>query len=128
MDEITITIPRERPFSTVAGLVLGGIAARHEVTLDVLDDLQIALDSVLEHGDEDDGHVTVILRVNGAAIEAAVGPVAAATAAELTAEAGSGLGLRRLLEATVDTVSLSERDGGAWIELRKGHELAGSET
>lgn len=128
MDEITITIPRERPFSTVAGLVLGGIAARHEVTLDVLDDLQIALDSVLEHGNEEDGEVTVILRVNGAAIEAAVGPVAPATAAELAEEAGTGLGLRRLLEATVDAVALRERDGGSWIELRKDYELAGSGT
>jgi hypothetical protein len=128
MDEITITIPRERPFATVAGLVLGGLASRHEVTLDVLDDLQIALDSVLEHGDDEDGDVTIILRVNGATIEAAVGPVGAATAAELEAEAGAGLGLRRLLEATVDDVSLSQRDGGAWIELRKGYELAGSGT
>ena len=128
VDEFTIMMPRERAFSTVAGLVLGGIAARHNVTLDVLDDLQLALDSVLEHGDEKDGEVTVVLRVNGETIEAAVGPVAASTAAELEQDPGQGLGLRRLLEATVDAVSLSRRDGGAWIELRKGYELAGSES
>jgi hypothetical protein len=128
MDEFTIIIPRERPFPVVAGLVLGGIAARHEVTLDVLDDLQLALDSVLEQGDEEDGDVTVVLRVNGATIEASVGPVAAATAAELEREAGTGIGLRRLLEATVDSVAVNRRDGGAWIELRKGYELAGSQT
>jgi len=40
VDEITVTVPRERPFGAVAGLVLGGVAARHELTLDVLDDLQ----------------------------------------------------------------------------------------
>jgi hypothetical protein len=53
MDEFTISIPRERPFATVAGLVVGGIAARHEMTLDVLDDLQLALDGVLERTDDD---------------------------------------------------------------------------
>jgi len=128
MDEIRISIPRERPFSTVAGLVLGGIASRHDVTLDVLDDLQLALDSVLEHGGDEDGDVTVVLLVNGPTIKASVGPVSAATAAELKREAGDGLGLRRLLEATVDTVLVSERDGGSWIDLSKGYELAGSET
>ena len=45
--------PRERPFAAVVGLVVGGIAARHEVTLDVLDDLQLALDGVLERTDDD---------------------------------------------------------------------------
>jgi hypothetical protein len=32
-DTVEITIPRERDFSVVAGLVVGGIAARHDVTL-----------------------------------------------------------------------------------------------
>lgn len=127
MDEFRISIPRERPFSTVAGLVLGGIAARHDVTLEVLDDLQLALDSVLEHGEED-GEVTIVLRVSDATIEAALGPVTQETAAELGREPGQGLGLRRLLEATVDDVTLTERDGDSWIELRKDYALAGSES
>jgi hypothetical protein len=33
-----------------------------------------------------------------------------------------------LLETVVDSVAVSERDGGPWIELRKGYELAGSES
>jgi hypothetical protein len=28
----------------------------------------------------------------------------------------------------VDSVTLAERDGGPWVELRKGYELAGSES
>ena len=50
------------------------------------------------------------------------------TATALEEEAGDGLGLRRLLETTMDSVTLSERDGGAWVELRKGYALAGSES
>ena len=128
MDEFTIQIPRERPFSAVADLVVGGIAARHDVTLDVLDDLQLALDSLLEHDDADDGEVAIVLRVAGDTIEAAVGPLAPTTAAALEEETGDGLGLRRLLEATMDRVTLSERDGGAWVELRKDYAHAGTQT
>lgn len=127
MDEFTIHLPRERPFSAVAELVVGGIAARHDVTLDVLDDLQLALDSLLGHDDADEGEVAIVLRVAGDTIEAAVGPVAATTAAALEEEAGDGLDLRRLLETTMDSVTLSERDGGSWVELRKGYALAGTE-
>jgi hypothetical protein len=129
MDEFAISIPRERPFATVVGLVVGGIAARHEVTLDVLDDLQLALDGVLERTDDDhEGQLTIELRVQGGTIAAFIGPVTASTAAELEEEAGDSLGLRRLLETVVDSVAVSERDGGPWIELRKGYELAGSES
>jgi hypothetical protein len=129
MDQFTISIPRERPFATVVGLVVGGIAARHEVTLDVLDDLQLALDGVLERTDDDhESQLTIELRVEGGTIAALIGPVTESTAAELEEEAGDSLGLRRLLETVVDSVRLSERDGGPWIELRKGYELAGSES
>jgi hypothetical protein len=76
MEEFTVQIPRERPFSVVADLVVGGIAARHDVTLDVLDDLQLALDSLLKHDDADEGEVGIVLRVAGDTIEAAVGPLA----------------------------------------------------
>lgn len=127
MDEIVIDIPRERPFSAVADLVLGGLAARHEVTLDVLDDLQLALASLLDHGEEDEGEITVVLRFAGGVIEASVGPVGDRTSAELEAEAGQGLGLRRLLEAVVDEFAVSSRDGGVWVDLRKGYALAGAE-
>lgn len=124
MDEITISIPRERPFTTVAGLVLGGIAARHDVTLDVLDDLQLALDALLEHDDEDGGEIGIVLRVAGGAIEASVGPVDEATASELAQETGEGLGLRRLLETVVDDVALNVRVGGSWVDLRKAYAAA----
>src|SRR5918995_4026261 len=126
MHEFTIHIPRERPFSAVADLVVGGIASRHDVTLDVLDDVQLALDSLLEHADPDDGEVGIVLRVGDDTIEAAVGPIAPSTVAALEADAGPGIGLRRLLETTMDSVSLSQRDGGSWVELRKGYALAGT--
>ena len=123
LDTVEITIPRERDFSIIAELVIGGIAARHDVTLEALDDLQLALGSLLEHDDADDGEISVLLRVGGHAIDVSVGPVGARTVAELEGDAGDALGLRRLLDTTVDDTKLSERDGGTWVDLRKQFEL-----
>jgi anti-sigma regulatory factor (Ser/Thr protein kinase) len=127
MDEFVITIPREPTFSVVADLVVGGIAARHEFTLDVLDDLQLALDSLLRHGEDEDGDVTVEVRVVDGEIAAVVGPVPDMTVAELERDAGGDIGLRRLLETTVDVVSMSQRDGAVWVELRKDFAFAGAD-
>jgi hypothetical protein len=124
-DTVEITIPRERDFSVIAGLVVGGIAARHDVTLEVLDDLQLALGTLLEHDEDDQGALTVLLRVSDHAIDVSVGPLGGRTVSELEAERGETIGLRRLLDATVGDVSLSERDGGTWAELRKGFTVAG---
>jgi hypothetical protein len=123
VDEITITIPRERPFSAVAGLVVGGVAARHDVTVEVLDDLQLGLDALLDHADADEGEVTVVVRVGDGAITATVGPLPEHTFSELEQDLDEGIGLRRLLETVVDDVSLREQDGEARVELRKA--LAG---
>ena len=123
MDEITVTVPRERPFSAVAGLVLGGVAARHDVTLDVLDDLHLALETLLEH-EEGERELTVVLRLAAGTVEVSVGPFEPAALAELDEEAGEELGLRRLLDAVVDDVSVDERADGCWVELRKGYALA----
>ncbi len=118
LDTVEITIPRERDFSIVAELVIGGIAARHAVTLEALDDLQLALGSLLEHEDGD-GEVSVLLRVGDGSIDVSVGPVGERTVAELEREPGETLGLRRLLDSTVDDATVSQRNGGAWVDLRK---------
>ena len=127
MDEISVTIPDERSFAAVAGLVLGGMAARHELTLDVLDDLHLAVESLLER-DAVCGELTILLRVGAETIEAAIGPFVRGAIAELeeTDGAGEELDLRRLLDTVVDSVTVTERDGGCWVELRKSYALAGT--
>ena len=129
MDEFVVTIPREPTFSVVADLVVGGIAARHEFTLEVLDDLQLALDALLDHADDDaeEGDVTLRVAVGEREVTVAVGPLHDGAVAELERDADRGLGLRRLLETTVDEVSLAQRDGGVWVELRKAHAFTGAE-
>jgi hypothetical protein len=127
-DTVEITIPREPDFSIVAELVIGGIAARHDVTLEALDDLQLALGSLLEHDEADDGEISVLLRVGENAIDVSVGPVGERTVAELEGDAGDAIGLRRLLDTTVDDATLRERDGGTWVDLRKAFALGEPEA
>ena len=91
---------------------------------DVLDDLQLAVTTLLER-DEDEREVTIALRVGDETIEASVGPFDPGSVAELHEDAGEALGLRRLLDAVVDGVALREGPGGSWVELRKSYELAG---
>jgi len=116
-DEITLTIPREEPFHEVAHLVLGGVAARLNLTFESIDDLETALDAVLERAAED-GEVTVKLRLDEGAIVTRVGPFAAdRLRAELERDPSDDVTLRRVLDTVVDGYEL---DGDGWLELTKG--------
>jgi hypothetical protein len=118
-DEITLTIPREEPFHEVAHLVLGGVAARLNLTFEHIDDLETALDAVLERA-ADDGEVTVRLRLTDGAIVTRVGPFAAdRLRAELERDSTDDVTLRRILDTVVDGYEL---DGDGWLELTKAVE------
>ena len=111
-DTITLTIPRERDFHRVAHLVVGGLALRLNLTLENLEDLQLAIDAILDRAAEN-GDVTVTLSVEGDELETRIGPVD--VGGELAFEAGDDLGLRRVLDAVVDTVAVD----GDWVTLTK---------
>jgi hypothetical protein len=116
-DEIILTIPREEPFNEVAHLVLGGVAARLDLTFESIDDLETALDAVLERAAEA-GDVTVTLRLADDAIVTRVGPFAAdRLRAELEQDAADHVTLRRILDTVVDSYEL---DADGWLELTKG--------
>ena len=117
-DEITLTIPRERDFLSVAHLVLGGVGVRLNLTYEVLEDLQLALDAILER-DREPGDVTIALRVGMNTIEAEVGPLRDGVRTELAREGGEEVGLRRILDTLVDSVEVETRDGASWVKLQQ---------
>ncbi len=116
-DEITLTMPCDGEFTGVAHLVLGGLAARLELSVEHLEDLQIALDGLLERRPAV-GEVTVAVAVDDGVLRAAIGPFEPASLDELEREDQS-LGLRRILETVCDTVELEERDGSRWVQVTK---------
>jgi hypothetical protein len=123
-DQITLTMPRERPFFGVARLVLAGLAARLDITVETLEDLELALDGLLERRDGAE-EITVSLDIADSELRAAVGPFSGNDLrAELEGELGDSLSLQRLLDAVVDGYQVADRDDGAWVELRKRVERA----
>jgi hypothetical protein len=124
VDEIVLTIPRERPFYGVAHLVLAGLGTRLNLTLEHLEDLQLGLDSLLaQHVGEEE--VTLRIRIRDGAIETEIGPFPPALSRALEDEASDGVGLRRILDTVSDGVQLGERDGAAWVTLVKQVDGAG---
>jgi hypothetical protein len=119
-DEITLTIPRDRALYSVAHLVLGGLGIRLNLTVEYLEDLQLAVDAVLERVRAVE-QVTIRVGVSEAAIETAIGPMRDGVRAELeaTADEDEDVGLRRILHALVDEVELTQMDGEDWVKLRK---------
>lgn len=120
IDRITLTIPRERPFHRIAHLVLGGLAVRLDLTLEYLEDLQLALGELLEQ-EPGPGELTVELAVAPGAIEVELGPFTPGRLrAALERDPGEGMvGLSRVLATVVDDVALVERDGGEWARVTK---------
>jgi anti-sigma regulatory factor (Ser/Thr protein kinase) len=117
-DEIQLVLPAQEDFHHIAHLVVGGLAARLELTFEQLEDLQLAVESLLACR-EDDGEITVAVTVGPESVRASIGPFAERSLAALDDGDGASLGLRRVLETVADTFEVVERDGGSWVELEK---------
>jgi hypothetical protein len=114
-DEITLTIPRERDFHRIAHLVLGGLAVRLGLTIENLEDLQLALDSILDRTEPLAGDVTVRMRLDAGSLETVVGPLTQRLLDEIEQDHGDELDIRRVLESTVDDIHVD----GDWVRLTK---------
>ena len=107
-DQITLTFPSATRFRGVATLVLGGIGSRLDLPYERVDDLQLAVLSVLEaSGDE---RVTVEVEAEETGLLVSVGPLADGS--------GADAALSRVLDPLVDAVEPSRRNERVWITLR----------
>jgi hypothetical protein len=117
-DEIQLTLPADEAFHRVAHLVLGGLAARLNLTFENLEDLELALDALLERT-RMDGGLTLRVRVLDDELRTVVGPFAAVRAELEQGRGGDALNLSRILSAVCDSVEISDHDGSEWVELTK---------
>ena len=115
VDEISLTLPADNAFHGVAHLVLGGLAVRLDLTFEHLEDLELALDALLERTTADEG-VTVRVRVLDGELKTSVGPF---TAVRKELESNEQLNLARILSTVCDQVDVTDRDGSEWVELTK---------
>jgi len=116
-DEVRLTIPAEEDFRGVAHLVLGGLAVRLDLTFEVLEDLQLAVESLLERRD-DERDVTIAVVLEPGELRTSIGPFEDEIAGDLARDE-DGFGLRRVLTTVCDRFELVERDGERWVELSK---------
>ena len=125
VDEIRLTLPADEAFHGVAHLVLGGLAVRLDLTFENLEDLELALDALLERTRADD-EVTLRVLVADGELRTILGPFSSLRA-ELEESSGD-LNLRRILNAVCDAVAIEDRDGSEWVELTKRVQTAAGET
>lgn len=118
---IRLTIPDDPRYHGVARLVVGGLAARLELSYEHLEDLQLALASVLENDGYSVGpEVNVELVVDEGSLDLRIGPLNGnALRADLELESETEIALGRLLRTVVEKVELEERADGQWLRLEK---------
>jgi hypothetical protein len=118
---IELRIPNQKPYHGVARLVVGGLAARLELSFETLEDLQLALVSVLEAdgyaaGDE----ICVQLDVADEQIQMSIGPLQGEPLRkDLDAAGDETIGMGRLLGALVENVGVEKREDGDWLHFTK---------
>jgi hypothetical protein len=107
-DEITLTLPRARDFHRVAHLVLGGLAVRLDLTIENLQDLELALDSILDRTSPEAGDITIRMCLHDGELETVIGPLTSRLIDEIEREPEGDLDLRRVLETTVEDVRVED--------------------
>lgn len=108
VDRIALSIPSRDGYRSIATLVLGGIGTRLGLPFERMDDLQLAVLSLLDATQGDDTSLEV--EVHESALSVSVGPLAAGSSDDA--------GLSRVLERLADEISPETRDGKEWITLR----------
>jgi anti-sigma regulatory factor (Ser/Thr protein kinase) len=118
---IKLKIPHQRAYHGVARLVVGGLAARLDLSYESLEDLQLALASVLEQDAYMlESEVTVELDVGEDLLTMVVGPLNGDDLrADLEERDDDQIGLGRLLGTLAESVTVEKRDDGDWLRLEK---------
>lgn len=122
-DTVTLRVPRQDGFMRTVRMVLGGIATRKDLSFDALDDLLLAVETLLaEDSDVDD--LSVSVTVSEAAVEVRLEPL---SGPDLYATLRSGrvpegaegrcLDVCLLLESLVDAYRIEGEAGGQYAVI-----------
>jgi hypothetical protein len=107
VDAVVVTVPAGRQFLGVVNLVLGGLCTRLDFPYEQVDDLQLAVDSVLTPERASASAVTLEADALDGVLRVRIGPLARGTAAQP--------GLQRVLRPLVGAAEGLERDGAEWL-------------
>jgi hypothetical protein len=113
--KLTLTLPGERRFIGIARMFVGGLAARVDLGYETMDDLQLALESVLRKA-QLGSEVTLEAELEGESVTLFAGPFVGDPLGASIGHAGE-LELERLLSALVAGAGSTMRDDGCWLRL-----------
>lgn len=113
-DTILLTFPSKSSFRGVPSLVLGGVGSRLDLPFERMDDLQLAVLSMLDASSGEDASVEIEAR--GDRVAVSVGP--------LRAEAEEDKGLELVLRRLTDGVEAGRRDDEVWLTVVVARENA----
>lgn len=125
MDEIVLTLPHEPEWHGVAHLVLSGLAARLDLTVEALEDWQLALCELFGRQRDERETIRLVFQATPETLETRFGPVDSEVVAELE-RVDDGVGLRRVLSTVTDSVRVESKDGDDWVVMRKTNVHPGS--
>ena len=97
--------------------MVAGLATRLALPYEQMDDLQLAIETVLRKHCDADMRATIELVVGPDALRIRVGPVAPSS---LSDQGDDELDTRRLLSALVERVEVVEQGGHEWLRLEDG--------
>jgi hypothetical protein len=115
-DTILLTFPSRASYRGIPSLVLGGVGSRLDLPFERMDDLQLAVLSMLDASSGDE--TSVEIQAENDRVAVSVGP--------LRADAGDDRGLGLVLERLTDGVERARRDDGAWLTVFLERSRAGS--
>ncbi len=123
-DTVVLTFPRMPKYYTVARLVLGGMAAPFQVPIDTIDDLQLALSTVLDRDDiQVVGDVVLRMEIDGESLSLTVGNIDTASLSETGIENATGepdaFTLGHILGTLVDNLQVIEVGGHSEVSMTK---------
>jgi hypothetical protein len=110
-DRVVLTLPGDDSLNEVATLVIGGVGSRLDLPYERLDDLQLAVVSVL--GCSEGATVTIDIDIDDEVVAVTISPLSAGSA--------SDPGLHRVLAQLVDSVETGidqSSQGAGWLTLR----------
>jgi hypothetical protein len=107
-DRVVVEFPAAEGYRGVGRLVLGGLSSRFELPVDRVEELLLALESLITQELAGDT-VTMEATAGSASLTTRVGPFAGS---QLSDES-----VARVLRALVDDVAEEDGPGGYWVEL-----------
>ena len=112
---VTLTLPGKRRYIGIVRLFVGGLAARLDLGYDTMDDLQLAMESVLRRLSPG-GEITLETRIEDDGVSIMVGPLDR-NPLQADESRPETLELEQLLSALVAGAESITQDDGCWLRL-----------